>query len=191
MGMVAILVMWPGPFEQTFVPLSHGYSIWNLASISPVVSEEKMFKEFGRRTDRQRTDDRRRRPTYPISSPMSLRLRWAKKQFVLINWSKIIPKWICNKTPMTFSSCTCKRYNGQNWWNALLKYIFRTGIVRYASHGKNVLSSQKCWRRGNFSKIVNVFLKDIHIFTKEAKMTTFLKLVDASILNSWKMLVVV
>ena len=44
MGMVAILVMWPGPFEQTFVPPSQGGSIWNLASIGPVVSEEKMFE---------------------------------------------------------------------------------------------------------------------------------------------------
>ena len=33
MGMVAILVTWPGQFEQTFVPPSHGDSIWNLASI--------------------------------------------------------------------------------------------------------------------------------------------------------------
>ena len=31
-----------------------------------------------RRTDGQTTDDGRRRPTYRISSPMSLRLRWAK-----------------------------------------------------------------------------------------------------------------
>ena len=45
MGMAAILVMWPGPFEQTFVLPSYGDSIWNLASISPVVSEEKMFKD--------------------------------------------------------------------------------------------------------------------------------------------------
>ena len=42
-----------------------------------------MFKECGRQTDRRtrdgrQTDDGRRRPTYPISSPMSLRLRWAK-----------------------------------------------------------------------------------------------------------------
>ena len=44
MGMAAILVMWPGPFEQIFVPPSHGDSIWNLASIGPVVSEKKMFK---------------------------------------------------------------------------------------------------------------------------------------------------
>ena len=51
MAMAAILVMWPGPFEQTFVPPSHRSSIWNLTLISPEVSEEKMFKECGwRRT---------------------------------------------------------------------------------------------------------------------------------------------
>ena len=44
MGMAAILVMWPGPFEQTFVPPSQESSIWNLASIGPVVSEGKMFE---------------------------------------------------------------------------------------------------------------------------------------------------
>ena len=43
-GIVAILVKWPGPFEQTFVPASQVGSICNLASISPVVSEEKMFE---------------------------------------------------------------------------------------------------------------------------------------------------
>ena len=47
MGMVAILVTWPGPFEQTFVPPSHGGSIWNLTLIGQAVSEEKMFKECG------------------------------------------------------------------------------------------------------------------------------------------------
>ena len=49
MGMVAILVMWRGPFEQTFVPPSHRSCIWNLNLIGPVVSEEKIFKECGRR----------------------------------------------------------------------------------------------------------------------------------------------
>ena len=44
MGMAAILVMWPEPFEQTFVPPSQGGPTWNLASIGPVVSEEKMFE---------------------------------------------------------------------------------------------------------------------------------------------------
>ena len=54
MGMAAILVMWPKPFEQTFVPPSEGVSIWNMSSIGPVVSEEKMFENVdGRRTDGQ------------------------------------------------------------------------------------------------------------------------------------------
>ena len=44
MGMAAILVMWSGTFEQTSVPPSQGGSTWNLASIGPVVSEEKMFE---------------------------------------------------------------------------------------------------------------------------------------------------
>ena len=79
MNMAAILVMWPGLFEQTFVPPSHGDSIWNLASIGPVVSEEKCL-ECGWRTDDGWTDDGRRTPIYPISSPMSLWLRWAKNQ---------------------------------------------------------------------------------------------------------------
>ena len=43
MGMAAILVMWPGLFEQTFVPLSHKKSIRNFILIGPVVSKEKMF----------------------------------------------------------------------------------------------------------------------------------------------------
>ena len=78
-GMAAILVIWPGPFEQTFVPLSHGGSMWNLTLIGQAVSEEKMLKECGRRTTDRWTTDGRRRPTYPISSPVSLRLRWANK----------------------------------------------------------------------------------------------------------------
>ena len=41
---MAILVMWPGPFEQAFIPPSQGGSKWNLASISLVVTEEKKFK---------------------------------------------------------------------------------------------------------------------------------------------------
>ena len=45
MGMAAILVMWPGLFEQPFFPPTHGGSIlWNLASIGLVASEEKMFQ---------------------------------------------------------------------------------------------------------------------------------------------------
>ena len=57
MGMAAILVTWPGPFEQTFVPPSHGGSTWNLTLIGQAVSEEKMFKEYGRRTTDRRTTE--------------------------------------------------------------------------------------------------------------------------------------
>ena len=58
MGMAAILVMWPEPFEQTFVPASQGVSIWNLSSIGPVVSEKKMFGNVdGRTMDGRRTPE--------------------------------------------------------------------------------------------------------------------------------------
>ena len=70
MGMAAILVMWPAPFEQLFVPPSPGGYIWNLVTIGPVVSEEKSFEIVdGRR--RRTTDDGRRttEPSHPISSP--------------------------------------------------------------------------------------------------------------------------
>ena len=46
MGMVAILLMWPGSFEQTFIPPSQGSSMWNLTLIGPVVSEGKTFEEL-------------------------------------------------------------------------------------------------------------------------------------------------
>ena len=43
MGMAAILVMWPGPFEQTLVPPSYEGSTWYLASIGLAVSKEMKF----------------------------------------------------------------------------------------------------------------------------------------------------
>ena len=46
MGMAAILVKWPEPFEQAFVPPSQGGSTWNFASIGQVVIEEKKFKNI-------------------------------------------------------------------------------------------------------------------------------------------------
>ena len=84
MGVAAILVMWPGPFEQTFVPPSLGVSIWNLSSIGPVVSEEKMFENVD---EKRRTDTRRRSHWYAISSPPSLRLRWANKPLLVNRFS--------------------------------------------------------------------------------------------------------
>ena len=73
MGMAAILVMWPGPFEQTFVPLSQEGSTWNLASIGSVVSEEKMFENVD--TPTYTHTHGQERPTYTINSPMSLKAK--------------------------------------------------------------------------------------------------------------------
>ena len=44
MGMVALLVMWTGPFEQTFILPSNGGLTWNLASIGLTVAKEKKFE---------------------------------------------------------------------------------------------------------------------------------------------------
>ena len=64
MGVAAMLVMWPGPFEQFFLPPSSGGHIWNLGTIGPAVSEEKLFEIVDGRTDGRTTDDDgRRRPT--------------------------------------------------------------------------------------------------------------------------------
>ena len=52
MGMAAMLVMWPRPFEQLFFPKGPEGCIQNLVAIGPVVSEEKSFEIVdGRRMD--------------------------------------------------------------------------------------------------------------------------------------------
>ena len=61
MGMAAILVMWPEPFEQLFVPPIPGGYIWNLVTIGPVVSEEKSFEIVDGRRRTTTTDDDGRR----------------------------------------------------------------------------------------------------------------------------------
>ena len=93
MGMAAMLVMWPKPFEQLFFPKGPGGCIWNLVAIGPVVSEEKSFEIVdGRRTD-GRTDDGRTTDDgaclyYKL--PRSLRLRWAKNPS---SWSERIKRF--------------------------------------------------------------------------------------------------
>ena len=61
MGMAAMLVMLPRPFEQFFFPKDPGGCIWNLVAIGLVVSEEKSFEIVDGRTD-VRTDGRRSLP---------------------------------------------------------------------------------------------------------------------------------
>ena len=64
MGMAAILVMWPRPFEQFFFPKGPGSCIWNWVAIGQVVSEEKLFDIVEGQTDGRMT-----KPVYTISSP--------------------------------------------------------------------------------------------------------------------------
>ena len=73
MCVVATLVMWPRCPRQTFVPLTHGGSTWNLASIGPAVLEKKIF-ENGGRMDRWMDDDGwTTEHAHTISSLMSLK----------------------------------------------------------------------------------------------------------------------
>ena len=66
MGMAAMLVMRPRPFEQFFFPKVLGGCICNLVAMGPVVSKEKSFEivdgRTDRRTDGRRTDGRRSLP---------------------------------------------------------------------------------------------------------------------------------
>ena len=85
MGMAAILVMWPGLFEQTFIPPSHGGSIWNLTLIGQAVSEEKMFKEGGWRT----TDGRMTEAylSYKLTfGSGELKMHECKKKLIITLW---------------------------------------------------------------------------------------------------------
>ena len=43
-GMAAMLIMWPGLFEQLYFPKALVVYIWNLVTISLAVSEEKLFE---------------------------------------------------------------------------------------------------------------------------------------------------
>ena len=74
MGLTAILVMWPGCLNKPSLPhpMETPYEIW--LQSAQLVLRRRCLKSV----DDRWTNDRRRRQTYPISSPMSFRLRWAK-----------------------------------------------------------------------------------------------------------------
>ena len=79
MGMEAIWVMWPGPFEETFVSPSQGGFIWNLASIGSVVSSE-MFENIDIHTTHIRTTEAY---LYYKLTNEPKRFRWAKNKVVV------------------------------------------------------------------------------------------------------------
>ena len=87
-----------------------------MSSIGPVVSEEKMFENV----DGQRTDDGRRSHWYTISSPMSLRLRWAKKKekYILCLSGGIGTSFLQSQH---FNTCLIFQFI--TYWYSLLDYI--------------------------------------------------------------------
>ena len=94
-------VMWPGPFEQTFVPPSPRSSVWNLTL--------EMFKVCGRR-----------KPTYPISSPVSLRLSWADKlPCFLPSWViQMFPWWpLWKQQHQSWTQCWCSLRGSVFCWS--------------------------------------------------------------------------
>ena len=117
MGMAAILVMWPGPFIQTFVPPSQGGSTYNLALIGQAVSEEKMFKHCWQRQrprprPRQRQRQRQRMPEqgYTISSPCEPNGSGELKKHINGPWKPEARNWTC------LSFYACPGYQQLRWW---------------------------------------------------------------------------
>ena len=82
MGMAAVFVMCPGPFEYTFVSPSHGASTWNLTSINFMGSEEMSFENV----DRRRTTDALLycKLTYEPSAQVSYKLEWNNFKYTLV-----------------------------------------------------------------------------------------------------------
>ena len=110
MGMGAILVMWPRPFEQFFFPKDPGDYKWNLVAISLVVTEEKLFEIVdGQTTDRQMME-----PAYTISSPGAF----------CSGELKTLEAYGCNSFQIiyNFHFCPCKSLCDQIWpWHKYLK----------------------------------------------------------------------
>ena len=98
MGMAAMLVMWPRPFEQLFFPKNPGGCLWNLVAIGQVVLEEKLFEIVdGRRTDGRTDDGRTTEPAYTMSSPVAFGSGELKRSINLLQlqkiWKSFLYKW--------------------------------------------------------------------------------------------------
>ena len=79
MGMAAILVLSPGPFEKTFIPQSKRGSAWNFASIGPVVLEE-IFENVDTHTYYYtHTHYRRHMPADRAFGSAELKMKWYLK----------------------------------------------------------------------------------------------------------------
>ena len=114
MVMTAILVMWPRPLEQPFVPKGSGGCIWNLVTISPEVSGKKSFEIVdGWMNGRM---DNRACLYYKL--PRGLRLRWAKNCACKTQIMPPVPCASLHPCPTpTQDPPTCSTHNDKNIWN--------------------------------------------------------------------------
>ena len=115
MGMAAIIVMWPGPFEQFFVPPTHWGYIWNLVTIGPTVSEEKSF-ETSSWAD------------IIFVIKVQVTLKWNITSGLNSNWSKILYlSWI----PASLKKLWSKLKAGQHFphYNSMGKTFVAQGLV--------------------------------------------------------------
>ena len=93
MGMAANLVMWPGAFEQTFVPPSHGGSMWNLTDWPSGFLRRRLLK----RVDETTYDDDDGRTTEPfctISSPNEPKGSGELKKKMILQTRLEILEWL-------------------------------------------------------------------------------------------------
>ena len=83
------VLIWLEQTTKLFVPPIYRCYMWNMERIGFTASEEKSFENVD---ERQRMDGRQM-PAYTISSPMGLRLRWAKTNSYLLKRSLWIIVW--------------------------------------------------------------------------------------------------
>ena len=99
-AMETTILIQSAPKPNAINPPTQLWFTLNLIKICLLASEIFFFEIVdGRRTDDGRTtdgrtdgrtdDDGRRMPAYPISSPVSLRLRWANKYTVIFCWKNV------------------------------------------------------------------------------------------------------
>ena len=138
MGMAAMLVMWPRPFEQFFFPKGPGGCIWNLVAICPVVSEEKSFEIV----DGRRTDGRTTEPSHPISSLGAFGSGELKIKVQLMLYTKFKSNISSDSWgKVDFSGLAIFSNSGHIWFPSSLNFIFLKPCslvmlhVRFENHG--------------------------------------------------------
>ena len=168
-GMVVILVMWPGPFKHSFVPPSHGGSVRNLTLIGQAVSEEKMFKECGRWW---RTDNRAclyYKLTYESkgSGELKSNLKPYPNPIIPTLWRLLQSAWFLTYEKVYFVKMSCLMRNQQNdcapqQWNHPRFYA----CPRYLQVWGRSDQKWMCYRADIIFSIINLWKLSVAMETR-------------------------